>query len=118
MKLRPLLAALVARARRALGRRLLRRQAVVSSVFDVPDRTPPLRAYVVASSDRPPQWVAFDCPCRRGHRILLNLSKSRSPRWELQWGRGDLLTIRPSVDATSEFGRCHFWCLNGRIRWV
>src|SRR5437899_8006736 len=39
----------------------------------------------------------FDCPCRTGHRIMLNADPSRPPYWTLN--QVVRLTISPSVDS-------------------
>lgn len=106
------------RAWRVLRGRRLRTTGLVQSALDLPEKAPPLEAYVVAGASDAPQWVAFECPCARGHRIMLNLSTARRPRWTLTIHDSGRLTIGPSVDAHSEFGRCHFWCVDGKIKWV
>jgi hypothetical protein len=90
---------------------------LVGSVADpdlVPDRLPRRGAYIV---DRPsgPAWLVLDCPCRCGHRLLLNLSPAREPHWSVAAGKR--LTVRPSVDSLDGDQRCHFWLRAGRVRW-
>ena len=29
-----------------------------------------------------PGWIVFDCPCVRGHRVMLNLDPERYPWWQ------------------------------------
>jgi hypothetical protein len=89
--------------------------AVVESADDVPRRLPRNGVVLVGQRSRP-KWFAFDCPCRRGHRILLNADATRVPRWSGTL-RGPL-SIKPSVDYLGAAHRCHYFVRNGRIRWV
>jgi hypothetical protein len=89
--------------------------AVVESADDIPRRLPRNGAVLVGSVSHP-KWIAFDCPCRTGHRIMLNTDKARSPRWTTTVnGR---LTLSPSVDYHHSQQRCHYFVRNGRIQWV
>jgi hypothetical protein len=89
--------------------------AIVEAADEVPTRLPRNGAVLVGSAERP-KWIAFDCPCRSGHRIMLNTDKSRLPHWSTtSQGR---LTISPSVDYYEVPKRCHYFVQNGRIRWV
>ena len=63
-----------------------------------------------------PKWVAFECPCGKGHRIMLNLARSRHPYWSIETAVP--LTIWPSVDVTVDSDRCHFVVEYGHINWV
>lgn len=103
-------------------RRLLRRRltcdSVVNSVLDVPDQLTAHTAVLVQPQRMPPQWLAFDCPCPQGHRLLVNLSFTRSPAWTLTLGQHGEVSLAPSVDSHSPAGRCHFWLQDGRIVWV
>ena len=88
---------------------------VVESADQVPEYIPGKRAILIGTFARP-KWLAFDCPCRSGHRVLLNLDRNRNPFWTLlDTGR---LTIKPSVDFHGNHRRCHYFVSNGRIRWV
>jgi hypothetical protein len=87
----------------------------VEAADNVPKRLPRNGAVLVGSHFRP-KWVVFDCPCRAGHRIMLNTDKSRSPYWSTTV-RGPL-TISPSVDYQDSQRRCHYLVRNGRITWV
>jgi hypothetical protein len=89
--------------------------ATVESADEVPTRLPRNGAVVVGSRERP-KWVAFDCPCRSGHRILLSTDRSRWPCWSIAGHRP--LTISPSVDYNDGGRRCHYFVKRGRIRWV
>jgi hypothetical protein len=89
--------------------------AVVDSADNVPQRLPRNGAILVGARTRP-KWIAFDCPCRRGHRIMLNTDKVRSPYWSTTvQGR---LTISPSIDYAEPSQRCHYFIRNGRVKWV
>lgn len=87
-------------------------------VLDLPDVLSRREVIVVGEDPTQPQWLAFDCPCRQGHRLLINLSWSRRPRWTLHQDDRDRVTLHPSVDSFSEVGRCHFWLRRGRVTWV
>lgn len=85
------------------------------SVGDVPIRIGNRHAVVVGSSTRR-KWLVFDCPCARGHRVVLNLDSNHYPRWQITAEYP--LTVRPSVDEVSRFGRCHYILRDGRVSWV
>jgi hypothetical protein len=89
--------------------------AIVESADDVPTRLPRNGAVLVGSKSYP-KWIVFDCPCRRGHRIMLNSDRGRMPYWSSTVeGR---LTISPSVDSHQNMRRCHYFIRNGRVEWV
>lgn len=88
---------------------------VVDSADEIPQKLPRNSAVLVGSSTRP-KWVVFDCPCRSGHRIMLNTDSARSPRWSTTVTGP--LTISPSVDYNHPVRRCHYFVRNGRIEWV
>lgn len=87
-------------------------------VLDVPDVLQPRSAVLIAENLDRPQWLSLDCPCRRGHRLLINLSTAREPRWTLRQDRRNRVTLHPSVDSHSDLGRCHLWIRRGAVRWV
>lgn len=89
--------------------------AVVGAADDIPRRLPRNGAILVGSHSSP-KWIAFDCPCRRGHRIMLNTDKVRSPHWSTTVQ--GLLTISPSIDHRHRAERCHYFIQNGRVKWV
>jgi hypothetical protein len=89
--------------------------AVAESADAVPVRLPRNGAVLVGSPSAP-KWIAFDCPCGTGHRILLNTDKSRTPHWSATV-RGRL-TLFPSVDSNLPGKRCHFFIQNGRVVWA
>lgn len=98
-----------------------RRWRVVGTVDgadEIPDKLPG-RGAVLVSSGRFDKWIAFDCPCGRGHRIVLNIDGSRRPHWRVIQGHDRILTIAPSVDYTEGHSRrCHYIVRNGRVVWV
>jgi hypothetical protein len=104
-------------------RRLLRRWrsgpwkvgSIVASADAIPDTIDKHRTVVVSDQEFR-KWVAFECPCGRGHRIMLNLDRSRYPRWTITTDAP--LTIRPSVDTTNADTRCHFIIERGHVYWV
>lgn len=88
---------------------------IVESADDIPQRLPRNGVILVEERKRP-KWIAFDCPCRIGHRIMLNADKARWPYWSIN--KKGALSITPSIDYESSERRCHFIMRNGRIRWV
>jgi hypothetical protein len=89
--------------------------AVVDSADEVPKALPRTGAVLVGTRTRP-KWVVFDCPCGRGHRIMLNTDKGRAPCWTTTVKGA--LTISPSVDYAAPAQRCHYFIRNGRVKWV
>lgn len=87
----------------------------VSAADEVPSRLPRNTAILVGSR-RSPKWLGFDCPCRKGHRILLNLDQQRTPHWHL--GSERRVTLSPSIDSFGPNGRCHYFIKRGRVIWV
>ncbi|MBZ9603183.1 hypothetical protein LB462_15160 [Phyllobacterium sp. KW56] len=85
------------------------------SADEIPDRLPRNGVALVAASGRN-KWIVFDCPCRYGHRIMLNVDESRRPFWTLQPSKR--LTISPSVDFHDSNKRCHYFIRGGRILWA
>lgn len=63
-----------------------------------------------------PKWAVFECPCGRGHRIVLNLHPERRPAWRF-FEHGGRPSLHPSVDYRGEH-RCHFWLSEGRVHWA
>jgi hypothetical protein len=93
------------------------RYCIAGSV-DAADLLPdllPKKALVVVENDERATWVAFDCPCKRRHRLLIPLSTSKQPHWKLRRDKRPSLT--PSVDSHDGVQRCHFWLTNGPMGW-
>lgn len=87
----------------------------VNEADEVPRRLPRRGAMFVGSRSVP-KWLVFDCPCRSGHRIMVNLNSARHPVWKLI--ARSPLTATPSFDATNYGRRCHFLITSGRVEWV
>jgi len=88
----------------------------LESADEIPDRLERNTAVIVGTPHYP-KWVAFDCPCGSGHRIMLNLDRTRRPAWSANQ-EFDRLTISPSVDYYDERRRCHYFIQRGKVVWV
>ena len=91
----------------------------IGESFDAADNIPkelPKKTAVLVGSIERPKWIAFDCPCNTGHRIMLNLDTSRRPAWRI--AAVNPLSLRPSVDALNGRRRCHFVLSNGQVTWI
>lgn len=88
----------------------------VESADEVPERLP-RNAGVIVGDERFPKWLAFDCPCRKGHRILLNADRSRRPAWRIAVSAAGRLSVSPSVDFVGNGTRCHYFIREGRVEW-
>lgn len=95
--------------------RVWRVVAHVSAVDEVPIALP-AKGVVLVVPSADPSWAAFDCPCRRGHRLLVNLNRAHRPFWKVSSGQP--LSLYPSIDDRTTSRRCHFILRNGRIRWI
>jgi len=89
--------------------------ATVPSTYDVPDRLRRRTAVLVGTPGRP-KWLAFDCPCRQRHRVMINLNTARFPAWTVLNLRP--LTVVPSVDETQSGNSCHYILREGHVKWV
>jgi hypothetical protein len=87
----------------------------VDAADDIPTRLP-RNAVVVVGSRQHLKWLAFDCPCRTGHRIMVSLDPKVAPHWLLSDDHP--LTIRPSFDYRARHRSCHFFIRRGRIEWA
>ncbi|WP_410052902.1 DUF6527 family protein [Bradyrhizobium sp. SZCCHNS1049] len=88
----------------------------VESADEIPVKLPRSTAVVVGDISRR-KWIAFDCPCRSGHRIMLNLDRDRSPFWQLSTVDGPL-SLSPSVNYYDGRRRCHYFIRDGKVDWV
>ena len=88
---------------------------VVSEADQIPPVLPRDGAVLVESASFR-KWLAFDCPCGSGHRVLLNLDPGRWPSWRVN-GLSPL-TISPSVDETTTRRRCHYLIRRGHVIWM
>jgi hypothetical protein len=113
------MAGLIRRFRRWLAGLLkpvwIRHVSRVDAADEIPLNPAP-REVVLVGAFGSEKWIAFACPCERGHRILLNLQQSAYPRWSVS-GPDRRLSLFPSVWVGSPWG-CHFWLRRGRIRWA
>lgn len=89
----------------------------VQAADEVPDYLP-RNGIVLVISEEMLKWVAFDCPCRTGHRIMLNTDRRRQPYWRIFKYSKNRLTIYPSVDHKEGYKRCHYFIRSGRILWA
>lgn len=87
----------------------------VDAADEVPDRLPRKGIILVGPADEP-TWAAFDCPCGRGHRLMVNLDRTRRPAWRLESVYP--LSLRPSIDNITPQRRCHFFVSGGKITWA
>ena len=90
---------------------------LAESADEIPERLPRKGAVLVGSADLL-KWVAFDCPCRRGHRIMVNTDTSRQPAWRVAPGSERRLTITPSIDYFGDSRRCHYSIRDGKTVWA
>lgn len=81
----------------------------------VPDRLP-RRGVALAGPAEHPNWAVFDCPCGRGHRVMINLDPTRRPVWRVLSDKP--LSLRPSIDDLAGERRCHFWIRDGLTVWA
>jgi hypothetical protein len=88
---------------------------IVEAADELPKRLPRNAAVLVGSYDKP-KWLAFDCPCRIGHRVMLNLDPGRRPHWKIADKKK--LTVSPSVDWNNSGRVCHYFIRSGRVIWV
>jgi len=91
----------------------------IAGIYDaadlVPDKLPSNGAALVGTLQRP-KWIVFDCPCRRGHRIMLTLDRAHNPHWRITDFK--LLSFWPSVDYVTPQQRCHYVMEKGQVVWV
>lgn len=88
---------------------------IVEAADEIPDWIPQRGVVIVGTPDAP-KWLAFDCPCRERHRVLLNADSRRRPYWRIEDASN--LTLAPSIDETRAAVRCHYRIRRGRIRWA
>lgn len=82
---------------------------------EVPDRLPH-RGVILVGPPESPTWAVFDCPCGTGHRLMVNLDRTRHPFWRIEDRRR--LSIFPSIDNITPERRCHFVVRRGTIAWA
>lgn len=89
--------------------------ATVEAADEIPEQLPRNGAVFVGSANHP-KWLAFDCPCGTGHRIMITLDTGHRPHWTITTRRR--LTVSPSVDYSVPAMRCHYVISRGRIQWA
>ena len=87
----------------------------VGAADEIPDQLP-AKGVILVGPEHNPTWAALDCPCRRGHRLMVNLDSFRRPVWTIDSIKP--LTIRPSIDDITPDRQCHFVVRRGRIKWA
>jgi hypothetical protein len=113
-------AAILAWLRRALARTLRTRQqglrytvVRVAGRAELPDPLPPGVLHVVGE---PAKWAVLNCPCGSSHTLDINLAAPGRRRWTLS-GPAEAPSVRPSVNYADGERRCHFWIIDGVLRW-
>lgn len=91
--------------------------AQIEAADEIPERLP-WRGAVIVGSQGAPKWIAFDCACGKGHRIMLNLDRKRRPSWQIKSSKWNRLTISPSIDFSDQERRCHYFVRDGRVQWT
>src|ERR1700733_6376014 len=95
-------------------RRRLQDVKHVASMNDLPEH---LGGDVFVVGESKPKWFVLECPCRCGHRIDVNLMRSRQPYWSLSVSaRG--ATLAPSLWMPSDKCGSHFFVRKNRVQWV
>ena len=87
----------------------------VEASDEVPEKLP-VKGVILVGVPGCATWAAFECPCRMGHRLMVNLDKSRCPYWNIDSVKP--LTIYPSIHDITPRRRCHFFMRGGRIKWA
>jgi hypothetical protein len=101
--------------RRRLTDARIRVTRLYDSRADVPDELP---RHVVAlvGAEGHLKWAIFECPCGRGHQLMLPLQPGSRPHWRFSETPSGP-ELHPSVDSMTAY-RCHFLLLGGRVHWV
>ncbi len=106
-------------AQTPLTRRIPGRAWRIVTFVDAADEVPvrlPFKGVVIVGSLKQPKWIAFDCPCRKRHRIMISLDRRHVPHWKIANARK--LTLYPSIDICDGHNRCHYFVRNGKTFWV
>jgi len=101
--------------RRRLTVPLLDRVERYASQAELPESLPRHQLAIVGTQASP-KWLVLECPCGSGHRLKMNLSAGRQPRWRLVASEAGP-SVFPSIDFDGAERRCHFWIREGRVRW-
>lgn len=89
--------------------------SVVEAADEIPQRLPRNGA-VLVGPQQSPKWMAFDCPCRSGHRVMISLDSNHQPHWIVTEERK--LTLMPSINYLGTRRQCHYFIRSGRVLWV
>lgn len=76
----------------------------------------PEKGAVIIGTDAKPQWLVFDCPCGKGHRITVTLNPANQRHWKVLQNK--MLSVYPSIEDKTEGRHCHFLITNGNIMWI
>jgi hypothetical protein len=87
----------------------------VEAADEIPERLPSKGAVLVGTLERP-KWLAFDCPCKSGHRIMVTLDSGHRPHWKLLGQKK--LSVMPSIDYCAPGRRCHYFIKDGKTVWA
>ena len=88
----------------------------VGEADEVPEVLPHNNAVLVGTTKT--KWIVFDCPCRTGHRIMLNVDDAKKPYWRFTVSANGRLTIYPSIFYRNHLGQCHFFIQSGKTLWT
>src|SRR5260370_38917884 len=89
--------------------------ATVEAADEIREQLPPAGAILVGSLQHP-KWLAFDCPCKTGHRMVVTLDRAHYPHWTLLDAKK--LSISPSVAYRSSRRTCHYLFRRRKVLWV
>ena len=92
-------------------------EKIVSEADEVPSEIPNSRAFLVGTATLR-KWLVFDCPCNKGHRIVLNLDSNKTPYWQLKVSIFGRITLSPSVNYLGGNTACHYFLKQGRVIWA
>lgn len=87
----------------------------VEAADEIPERLPSHGVALVGTVEHP-KWLAFDCPCRSGHRIMVALDRGHTPHWRITSVKK--LSIAPSIDYCGPGRRCHYFITKGKTVWA
>lgn len=102
--------------RRRLTKPRIDQMEAYSEIHEIPESLG-RHTLAVSGPDEAPKWAAFECPCGRGHRIVVSLQSTHRPHWRLSWVDARP-SLWPSVDSHGADFRCHFWLEGGRVTWA
>lgn len=72
--------------------------------------------FFIVTPKKEPKWALFQCPCKCGHVITLNLSPKKVPKWRVYLEKDGSPTLYPSI---RQINGClsHFWIKQGKVYW-